>query len=100
MLREFLASKPQERIVRAVKVFLYYLKSIWLQKFYTAMYKFDKMFQKKNIINIIIFFILYYIQINFRKSQKISAFFAYYFTTKLLFSKGRSKICPAYTVNS
>ena len=28
MLREFLTSKPQERIVRAVKVFLYYLKSI------------------------------------------------------------------------
>ena len=40
MLREFLASKPQERIVRAVKVFLYYLKSIWLQKFYTAMHKY------------------------------------------------------------
>ena len=92
MLREFLASKPQERIVRAVKVFLYYLKSIRLQKFYTAKHKFDKMFQNKNIINKIL--VSHYIQINFRKSQKISAFFSYYFTTKLSFLKDRGKIFP------
>ena len=62
------------------------------------MHKFDKMFQNKNIINKILVF--NYIQIKFRKSQKISAFFAYYFTTKLSFLKSRGKICPAYTVNS
>ena len=37
------------------------------------MHKFDKMLQKKNIINKILVF--NYIPINFRKSQKISAFF-------------------------
>ena len=62
------------------------------------MHKFDKMFQNKNIFNKILVF--NYIQINFRKSQKISAFFAYYFTTKLSFLKGRGNICPACTVNS
>ena len=62
------------------------------------MHKFNKMLQNKNIINKLLVF--NYTQINFRKSQKISAFFAYYFTTKLSFLKGRGIICPAYTVNS
>ena len=62
------------------------------------MHKFEKMLQNKNIINKILVF--NYTQINFRKSQKISAFFANYFTTKLSFLKGRGKICPASTVNS
>ena len=62
------------------------------------MNKFDKMFHNKNITNKILVF--NYAQINLRKSQKISAFFANYFTTKLSFLKGRGKICPAHTVNS
>ena len=60
------------------------------------MHKFDKMFQNKNIINKI--FVFNYAQINLRKSQEISVFFAYYFTPKLSFQKGRGKICPGYTV--
>ena len=59
------------------------------------MHKLDKIFQNKSIINKI--FVFDYAQINLRKSQKISAFFAWYFIPKLSFKKGRGKICPTYT---